>query len=103
MASETPLPPPLLVAKDPCLGNVFLFKLSFWGYFVHLVMWEMKMAQPTPMGSLQSTGLGAASSQVEHLNPLHGLVEVGWEGAVPPEQMVPRAPAGFVFLFMSLV
>lgn len=25
--------PRLLVAKDPCLGNVFFFKLSFWEFF----------------------------------------------------------------------
>lgn len=72
--------PRLLVAKDPCLGNVsFPSNFLSGGLFGRLVVQEMRVAQPVPLGSLQSVGLGTAASWLEHPHPLHGVVEVGWE------------------------
>lgn len=72
-------------------------------FFAYLMVWEMRMAQPIPVGSLQSAGLGATASRLDHPRPLHGLVKVGWEGVIPPEKMVPSIPAGFLLVLISFV
>lgn len=94
-------------AAARCQGSLFgecLSSNSLSGsFFACLMVWEMRMAQPIPVGSLQSAGLGATTSRLDHPRPLHGLVKVGWEGVIPPEKMVPSIPAGFLLVLISFV